>query len=136
MIGTGIPLALLEPNLNKVVSLAMKFAPKKKKSYFSPDDYPVREPEIFPVSNVPNEPEIFPISDYPQEQEVFPVSSADQGPEILPVSNAEQPQEIFPVSERDTEPWTTYVGAKPGEEGAFDPLFDPGKTRREISDEG
>ncbi len=30
----------------------------------------------------------------------------------------------------------TYVGAEPTEEGAFDPLFDPGKTRKEISDEG
>jgi hypothetical protein len=32
-------------------------------------------------------------------------------------------------------PKHTYIGAEPTEEGAFDPLFDPGKTRKEISDE-
>ena len=123
------------PTPDDIEEVSKHFLPKSALPTTAIDHEPVQE-------SIPDNPFLAP-------QEYIPVDSQPQEQESIPDNPFLPPQESLPAHSPDfklpgfgegtplpeNEPYKTYVGASPEEEGAFDPLFDPGKTRKEISDE-
>jgi len=86
--------------------------------------------ETYPDMQEPPMPEIYPDMQKVHTPEVFPDMQEPSEPETLPSGD-----DVMREAGIDIRPFhTMYIGASPEEQGAFDPLFDKGKTRKEISD--
>ena len=91
---------------------------------------------ITPITVLDDYKEEIPINVLEDYKEQIPINVLDDYKEQIPINPLEPYTESIPINPLEQKSYETYVGSGDTEEGAFQPMWDKGKTRREISDEG